>query len=315
MEFTCEFCGKTFETNASYKSHRFQCSKNPNCINTNNEKFRATVRAQHQWKRDAYENNPKYCKCCNAKIPYDKRVNNFCSNSCSARMSNWYRKIKGLPNEEELREKGPPPKKIKKKRDIKPYTPTYCVTCGALITRKTKAKLKTCGNPACLKERLSKAGRERKNKRRSKGEIYLSELISQQFSETLLNKNIFGAWDADIIINDRKVAILYNGPFHYVKIGNKFDASLPATKNRDFLKIREIIKSGYIPYIVSDLGKFNREFVNREFIKIIKFINILDSLDIDKVLDIISYLNEMRYFTNEPGRMDLHFYELFLNST
>jgi hypothetical protein len=37
------------------------------------------------------------------------------------------------------------------------------------------------------------------------------------------------------------------------------------TENRDRLKIKEIIDYGYEPYVIKDLGKFDKSFVMKEF--------------------------------------------------
>ena len=41
---------------------------------------------------EQYNKNPKLCKHCNKPIPYEKRVNNFCSQSCSTTYNNLRRK-------------------------------------------------------------------------------------------------------------------------------------------------------------------------------------------------------------------------------
>jgi hypothetical protein len=35
-----------------------------------------------------YESNPKYCLCCNKKIPYEKKGNKYCNHSCAATHTN-----------------------------------------------------------------------------------------------------------------------------------------------------------------------------------------------------------------------------------
>lgn len=40
-----------------------------------------------------YYKNPKYCKHCHKVLPYNKRNNNFCNNSCSASFNNKKRKL------------------------------------------------------------------------------------------------------------------------------------------------------------------------------------------------------------------------------
>jgi len=53
--------------------------------------------------------------------------------------------------------------------------------------------------------------------RRSKNEIYFSELCANDF-EITTNEPYFDGWDADIIIHSDKTAILWNGIWHYKQI-------------------------------------------------------------------------------------------------
>ncbi|GAB5492939.1 MAG: hypothetical protein Phog2KO_31540 [Phototrophicaceae bacterium] len=48
----------------------------------------AHVRRQKQTALEKYENNPKYCPNCDKKLPYKKRHNKFCNQSCSASYNN-----------------------------------------------------------------------------------------------------------------------------------------------------------------------------------------------------------------------------------
>ena len=41
-----------------------------------------------EFAQKAYYENPKRCNCCNSAIPYKKKVNDFCSRSCSAAINN-----------------------------------------------------------------------------------------------------------------------------------------------------------------------------------------------------------------------------------
>ena len=84
------------------------------------------------------------------------------------------------------------------------------------------------------------------------------------------NLPIFNNWDADIIIHDIKFAVLWNGPWHYRKIKNSH--SVKQVQNRDNIKIREIEKFGYTPYIIKDDGKYNEAFVKEEFNKFISYL-------------------------------------------
>lgn len=107
--------------------------------------------------------------------------------------------------------------------------------------------------------------------RRSGNEIYFYELCKNKFNNISHNEPIFNGWDADIIIYDYKIAVLWNGIWHYKKITKNH--SLAQVQNRDNIKIREIINTGYFPYIIKDMNKQNKSFVENEFEKLLKFIN------------------------------------------
>ena len=106
--------------------------------------------------------------------------------------------------------------------------------------------------------------------RRSKNEILMGEYCINHFGKEniLLNKTIFNGWDADIIIPKLKIAILWNGAWHYKQISKK--QSLKQVQNRDKLKLKIIQQCGYKPYIVKDLGRYNEKFVKEEFNKFLK---------------------------------------------
>jgi hypothetical protein len=109
-----------------------------------------------------------------------------------------------------------------------------------------------------------------KQGKRSKNEILFSELCLGEFKNVILNENIFNGWDADIILLDIKTAVLWNGKWHYEKITENH--SVKQVQNRDKIKIKEIIKAGYVPYIIKDMGSYDEEFVNCQFEKFLKYI-------------------------------------------
>lgn len=128
-------------------------------------------------------------------------------------------------------------------------------------------------------ENLSRSGRKscdnQFNLKRSKAEVYFYELCKSKFDNVLHNQLMFNGWDADIILPDYKIAILYNGPWHYIQISKK--SSLLQIQNRDKIKVEEIKKCGYIPYIIKDGGSFNKEFVEKQFEIFVDYIrNIAD---------------------------------------
>lgn len=101
--------------------------------------------------------------------------------------------------------------------------------------------------------------------RRSKNEIYFANLCKENFANVETNKPIFNGWDCDVILNDQKVAVLWNGKWHYEKITKKH--SVVQVQNRDKIKLKEITKAGYVPYVVKDGGREDKSFVEAEFKK------------------------------------------------
>lgn len=106
--------------------------------------------------------------------------------------------------------------------------------------------------------------------RRSKAEIFFSELCIEYFSKPAItcNEQFFidkngGKWDSDIIIHHLKIAILYNGIFHYKKVYK--DQKLDRMIAKDRLKEKIILDNGYTYYIVKDMGKFSKNFVQDQF--------------------------------------------------
>lgn len=99
--------------------------------------------------------------------------------------------------------------------------------------------------------------------KRSKNEIYFGELCQQKFNLVRFNEPIFSGWDADVIIEDLKLAVMWNGAWHYKKITKQH--SVEQVQNRDRIKLKEIEKAGYKFYIIRDMGKYNKLFVEKEF--------------------------------------------------
>ena len=79
----------------------------------------------------------------------------------------------------------------------------------------------------------------------------------------MVNEPIFNGWDADVILPIQKIAILWNGKWHYEKITKKH--SVQQVQNRDKIKLDEIKNLGYDSYIIKDLGSFDKKFVEDEF--------------------------------------------------
>ena len=113
------------------------------------------------------------------------------------------------------------------------------------------------------KARLAGISSVKSQNRRSKNEILFASLCEKEYSNVLCNESIFNGWDADVILNDYKLAILWNGAWHYKTICK--DSSLKQIQNRDRIKLKEIENYGYKAYVIEDMGKFNEEFVLEKF--------------------------------------------------
>lgn len=151
------------------------------------------------------------------------------------------------------------------KRGKKIYDKTQiCTICNNDFISITRRK--TCSEK-CKTKALNLAGLRsaevQSKNRRSKNEKYFAELCFKKFKNVKTNYAMFNGWDADIIIPELKIAVLWNGKWHYEKITGKH--SVKQVQNRDEIKKKEIISAGYTPYVIKDMGKFKKEFVEQEF--------------------------------------------------
>lgn len=142
--------------------------------------------------------------------------------------------------------------------------PNRCTQCGKALSYNMRFR-KTCSDE-CLHTLRSELGKKlvALQNLRSKNEIAFCQLCEQHFGKenVLHNVSMFNGWDADIIIPDLKVVILWNGPWHYIEISKT--QKLKQVQNRDRIKLREIINCGYRPYIIEDV-KREKNKVEKEF--------------------------------------------------
>lgn len=208
-----------------------------------------------------------------------KSVNLFCSRSCSASFNN-SKRIRS----DESKHRTSETLKLKN-TGIRIRSPQYCVVCCKEmypVNRLGKPVVRnTCGNIDCLnqrrKEASSRGGRKTASlpwasRTRSKNERYLASLLSSIFPNALFNKRMFGEYDSDIILPDQKIAVHWNGPFHYKPLlGNDH---LDKIQKRDALRYAAIASEGFYNYIIDDSGNtgFNRLKVEAEFNLLLKYI-------------------------------------------
>lgn len=251
MEKICKWCDKSinFENPRSFGAHLTNCKSNPNKIKRDLESVKKKTHSLD-------------CEC--GKIytiyvtDYQFNIGNytkFCSMGCSNK------RILSKSTKE----------KISKslKLSIGVIHNRTCPNCKIEFVAKMK-KNKFCSRSCATKFRMnsgqsSMMGKKsvHSQKRRSKNESLFSEYCKSNFTKVLTNEPIFNGWDADVIIEDIKVAILWNGIWHYKQIVENRD--MEKVNRRDSLKIKEIESCGYTPYTIKDMGGFSEEKVKIEW--------------------------------------------------
>lgn len=166
-------------------------------------------------------------------------------------------------------------KNYHKKRGRKWPRTLRCKHCGGLF--EATRSVKNCG-PACT--HLSRQANGRLNgiksacsqRRRSKNERLFAILCKRYFGLVHTNAPIFENWDADVVIPRFKLAVLWNGPWHRVKLTSRH--SLKQVQTRDRLKIEAIIRCGFTTRVIEDHGRYNPSFVKDQFSKLVADIGV-----------------------------------------
>ena len=217
-----------------------------------------------------YYQNPKRCLICNTILSYHKsnqNIKGYCSRLCSAKTTNHSEETKQKISEGMNRKFQLTGKSLKTKI-------SYCKNCNTEMIGISKLY---CSDK-CRKEHLLPLWRENgrihglksatKRSLRSKNEIELYSLLSNNYVCTH-NEPFFGGWDADIIIHDLKLAILWNGQWHYSQVMSGHH--LLQVQNRDIHKLKLIDQFGYKYIIVKDYD--NRMSPLKAYTTILDLIN------------------------------------------
>lgn len=271
--YKCEECGKEYESLYSYRSHTACHSPKYKLSQKNRKRLEQVVVERTCVKcgeiftvirtinKNGTQNIHKYeSKCCshgcaNSILVLTKEQNKSKGRS-GPKNNRWVEPENRLRNRKDYRCRicGNP---IRKKKH------GLCVVCY-----KTSPEMKSIRSIAGLNSAASR-------KNRSKNEQLFCEMCESHFSIVKHNEPMFNGWDADVIVEDVKTAVLWNGRWHYLQITKC--QHLNQIQNRDKIKIGEIEKAGYRPYVIKDLGRFNPKFVKEEFDK---FISIFQGVDI-----------------------------------
>jgi len=152
-----------------------------------------------------------------------------------------------------------------------------CKICGKEFSH---IKRKVTCSPECNSKLSSMSGKKGGSKtaslsfhkrNRSKNEKLFYSKIKEIFPDTIKNERIFNGSDADIIIPSIKLAIHWNGKWHYQNVFNneKGQKIFDTVKKKDVIRYSEVEKCGYRNYIIKDMGIFNEQKVLSE-LKIFK---------------------------------------------
>lgn len=204
-------------------------------------------------------NNCKQCSC-----PISVR-NKFCSKSCAAKFNNKIRTVNSRKRQSiNLKKKLHPD--IDVVGDFSLIYKNTCKECNNYFFR-SKPKRYFCSKE-CLslylrKQYIDRPEISKENSRqgilkgietrglRSKQETELYELCAKYFQNTSHNEKIIDGWDADILLKDYKIAILWNGPWHYKQMPHK-NHSLSQVQTRDKIKKNKLEDAGWHVLIYED---------------------------------------------------------------
>lgn len=297
-EFTC-ICGYTCFGSQKFNSHRGHCEPYLQSVGKLEKVLEAHKRAaetgrkaiaQHTLERrqkalEQWICEKHVCEHC-GKIMIEKYGSGrFCSRSCAnARKVSDESKAKiktslAIFYAEKQKVSNIDKNSFVQDRTIKYHNtylenPKFCSVCGQPLPYEKRFR-KTCSDN-CLQAAFVSAGRSSASSigKRSKNEIAFCKLCEEYFGyeNVLHNEPIFNGWDADVILLNYKVAILWNGPWHYRQVTKSH--SLEQVQNRDYKKLREIVSCGYTPYIIKDLSKENNDKVLKEFNLLLEYLNI-----------------------------------------
>ena len=285
MSYICE-CGAEFEHPQKFNGHKGHCKVHLAAVGKldvyvdRQARASATGRAANNAKRaqkkqqvliDWLTTDPK-CSRCGVLMTEKFGSGKFCSRACANAREH------SVETKQRIRQgvAGQAQSKHLEAKQTYLLNPNYCTICGKVLSYKMRFRSTCCEE--CLHKATSAAGRYAATKveKRSKNEIAFCILCENYFGieNVLHNEPIFNGWDADIILLDYRVAILWNGPWHYRKVTEQH--SLEQVQTRDKIKVSEIIKAGFTPYIIEDAAKKSKNSleIQEEFVKLLNFLNI-----------------------------------------
>lgn len=228
---------------------------------------------QFKQRLEEYAINPDKCLFCEQKMPYvplNQRIKRkFCNKSCAAKHNNQKRiqtgsiYQKGLTKEvncivcEANIKIGKNANALQAKCfncNAKKYVVKICKCCNKQF--ETQTSQTSCSKECLINLKRKAASRGGKisasiSVKRSKDEIELYTLCKEYFKSVRHNEIIKDGWDADIIIDDYQIAVLWNGPWHYKQLTLK-NHSLSQVQTRDKIKLQVLQSDGWNVVVFED---------------------------------------------------------------
>lgn len=261
------------ELHTQFPNFPLMCERYHNCVKESSKKggttFAENNKASLYLRQEAlkleYNSNPKTCSRCNNIIPFDHRKSKYCSVNCGRRRKQTIitrSKISKAVNR--FNELNPTFRREVSARNAKPkneiWTTCYCCSVAIPVLAEKyqyrKFKLFSCDADVCKSVTRKKISTETGKRaascrvKRSKLEIKLYELCEKHYRVSH-NLPIIDGWDADIILEDHKIAVLWNGPWHYREMGHS-NHSLDQVVTRDCIKVQVLEDHGWTVLIYQD---------------------------------------------------------------
>lgn len=283
VEISCPNCGKSHLIIKKHLIHSYLKHFNSGDVNykkyCSNNCYALSVGYTLKTKRQ--------CLNCNVSFIGNKNQK-FCSHKCSALISNKNRILSdGVVNMLKLTGKQQYLKHLYnpkfRQKDKFGFFTLICKVCKKEF-KHIKTYRKTCSTE-CYKidnKLNSRKGWEigynsiHRKTGRSYNEKYFFDLIKFHFPDALNNRRIFNGYDADVIIPSLKLAIHWNGIWHYEVVINK--EHFEKIKQKDILQYKEIENCGYTNYIIEDKKSCkNYNFVYEKYIQFLNTFRITQS--------------------------------------
>ena len=226
------------------------------------QKGKGTLDNTKNQRIELYNQHPSLCNECQKPLSYKQRKYKHCSHVCGAKGSNRTRAKNGFSMPESAKQAlSISTKQIQIERrnsKILQYNqnPKKCQICHNPLPYEKRTH-KSCSD-TCKKALLRIGGQKGGLKsasspraKRSKNEILFYELCQKTFNIVTHNDPIFEGWDADVLIHDHKIAVLWNGDWHYREMGC-YNHNLGQVQRRDAYKDKLIAKYGWHLFIIKD---------------------------------------------------------------